>query len=73
MKLFWMIVAGLAIVVAGYFLLRRDFDTAFVIAAVGMVAWFLNYRAQLKHIVAANVEETNNSGEDEAYEDLDNE
>ena len=68
-----MIVAGVAIVVAGFFLLRRDFDTAFVIAAVGMVAWFLNYRAQLKHIVAANVEETNKSGEAEAYEDLDNE
>jgi uncharacterized membrane protein YedE/YeeE len=53
MKLFWMIVAGFCIVLAGYFLLRREFNTAFVIAALGMVAWFLNYRAQMKAIVAA--------------------
>jgi uncharacterized membrane protein len=66
-----MILAGVAIVVAGFFLLRRNFDTAFVIAALGMVAWFLNYRAQMKRIVAANSEENNNGCEDEAHEDLD--
>ena len=67
-----MIVAGVAIVVAGVFVWRRDFNTAFVIAALGMVAWFLNYRAQMKEIVAAaDREETNNTYEEEAYEDLD--
>jgi len=66
-----MILAGVAIVVAGFFLLRRDFDTAFVIAALGMVAWFLNYRTQMKRIVAADREEKNNKCEDEAQEDLD--
>ena len=66
-----MILAGVAIVVAGFFLLRRDFDTAFVIAALGMVAWFLNYRAQMKRIVAADREKKNNKCEDEAQEDLD--
>ena len=53
MKLFWLIVAGVCILVAAYFLWRRDFDTAFVIAAAGAVAWFLNYRAQLKGITGA--------------------
>jgi len=48
-----MIIAGVAIVVAGYFLFHRDFDTAFVIAAAGAVAWFLNYRVQMKQITAA--------------------
>jgi preprotein translocase subunit YajC len=48
-----MIVAAVAIVMAGVFLWRRDFDTAFVVAALGMVAWFLNYRAQMKEITAA--------------------
>jgi len=43
-----MILAGLAIIVAGVFLWRRDFDTAFVIAALGVVAWFLNARIQMK-------------------------
>ncbi len=67
-----MIVAGVAITVAGVFLWRRDFNAAFVIAALGMVAWFLNYRAQMKEIVAAaDREETNNTYEEEAYEDLD--
>ncbi|MEP6818321.1 MAG: hypothetical protein ABJA18_02235 [bacterium] len=72
MKIFWMILAGVAIVVAGVFLWRRDFNTAFVIAALGMVAWFLNYRAQMKEIVAAaNVEEEKKAYEEEEYEDLD--
>ena len=74
MKIFWMIVAAVAIVMAGVFLWRRDFDTAFVVAAVGMVAWFLNYRAQMKEITAAaDLKEKNNGYEEEAYEDLDDE
>lgn len=61
-----MIIAGVAIVVAGYFLFRRDFDTAFVIAAAGAVAWFLNYRAQMKRITAAaDLAENNNEQEEE--------
>jgi len=67
-----MIIAAVAIVMAGVFLWRRDFDTAFVIAALGMVAWFLNYRAQMKEITAAaELKEKNNGYEEEAYEDLD--
>lgn len=74
MKIFWMILAGVAIVVAGVFLWRRDFNAAFVSAALGMVAWFLNYRAQMKEIVkAANVEEEKKAYEEEEYEDLDDE
>jgi hypothetical protein len=69
-----MILAAVAIVVAGFFLWRRDFDTAFVIAALGMVAWFLNYRVQMKEITAAaDLEEKNNGYGEEAYEDLDDE
>ena len=79
MKIFWMIVAAVAIVVAAIFLWRRDFDTAFVIAALGMVAWFLNYRAQMREITAAaDLKEKNKlyeeeAYEEEAYEDLDDE
>jgi hypothetical protein len=69
-----MIVAAVAIVMAGVFLWRRDFDTAFVVAALGMVAWFLNYRAQMKEITAAvDLKEKNNGYEEEAFEDLDDE
>jgi hypothetical protein len=64
MKLFWMIVAGVCIITAAVFMLRRDFNTAFVIAALGMVAWFLNYRAQMKEIVdAADLEQSRNEEE----------
>jgi hypothetical protein len=68
-----MILAGIAIMVAGVFLWRQDFDTAFVIAALGVVAWFLNYRVQMKEVTAAaDLEEKNNRYE-EVYEDLDDE
>ena len=72
MKTFWMILAAIAIVAAGVFLWRRDFDTAFVIAALGMVAWFLNYRVQMKELTAAaDLEEKNNGYEQDADEGLD--
>jgi len=53
MKVFWMIAAGICIAVAAFFLVRRDFNTAFVVAALGMIFWFLNYRAQMKEVIAA--------------------
>ena len=56
---------------SGVFMLRGDFDSAFVVAAAGMVAWFLNYRMQVKEKLAAmdsaqeeNVE-VNDSDEDQ--------
>ncbi len=70
MKLFWMILAGACILVAGFFMVRRDFDKAFVTAALGLVSWFLNYRAQMREIiVAADLQES--SLEDEK-DDLEN-
>ena len=63
MKLFWMIVAGICIAVAGIYMLRRDFSTAFVVAALGMIFWFLNYRAQMKEVVAAADLEANKGEE----------
>ena len=59
-----MILAGICIVIAAFFLWRRDLNTAFVIAALGMVAWFLNYRAQMKAIIAAADLEEANKGKD---------
>jgi hypothetical protein len=61
-----MILAGVCIMVAAFFLLRRNFDVAFVIAVLGLVAWFLNYRAQMKEIIAAaNLQESSHEGEEE--------
>ena len=63
MKVFWMIAAGVCIAVAAFFLVRRDFNTAFVVAALGMIFWFLNYRAQMKDVIAA-VDAENDKGEE---------
>jgi hypothetical protein len=58
--------------VAAFFLLRQDLDRAFVIAAVGLVAWFLNYRAQMKEVIAAaDLEDNSTRDEEESYEDSD--
>jgi hypothetical protein len=70
-KIFWLIVSGVSIVVAAYFLLLRDFDSAFVIAAAGALAWFLNYRAQMKEIVAkADLEAQKNEQDDDDDSDI---
>ena len=53
MKLFWIIVACVCIIVAVFMVVGGRLDAAFVIAAIGVVAWFLNYRAQLSEAIAA--------------------
>ena len=66
MKTFWMIVAGICIAVAAFYMLRGDFNTAFVVAALGMIFWFLNYRAQMKEVIAtADLEESKGEDSDE--------
>lgn len=69
-----MILSFVAIVVAGVLLWQSDFDKAFVAAAVGMVAWFLHYRVQMKAVVAAaDIEDNNQRDEVQADEELDDE
>lgn len=60
---------------AGAFLLRGQFDAAFVAAVFGLVSWFLNYRAQVTQSLKADepqeIEEQkgdNDSDEDERME-----
>ena len=66
MKTFWIITAGVCIIVAAVFVLRDDYETAFVVAALGTVAWFLNYRCQLTEMNrAADAEQQR------GFEDLD--
>lgn len=61
MKWLWMIIAGTCIAVAAFMALLGKFEAAFVIAAVGVVCWFLNYRRQMRDVVAtADLEEANN-------------
>ena len=57
MKAFWLIAAAVCGVVALYFALRRNYDNAFLAAALGGVAWILNYRTQLKQKLNDDEEE----------------
>jgi hypothetical protein len=49
-----MIVSGGFALVAVLFFARHNYDNAFVCAALGAVAWFLRYRAQMKELVREN-------------------
>ena len=71
MKLLWMIVSGICIVTAGFFLLRGELNSAFVVATIGIVAWFLNYRIQMKAITTAAELERRNREEMTNGEDSD--
>ena len=47
----WTIAAVVCLLVAAVFLFRENYNAAFVAAALGAVAWFLNYRSQLRGII----------------------
>ena len=53
----WMILAALLLIVAAVLLWRGNLSAAFVIATLGAVAWFLNYRSQLRANVATDRED----------------
>jgi hypothetical protein len=63
--------AGACIIAAAFLLVRRNLDAAFVVAALGLVAWFLNYRAQMKAIVRAEDAERSRVEDEENGEDID--
>jgi hypothetical protein len=56
-KIFWLIAAAGCGVVALFFAYTGQYENAFVAAAVGGVAWILNYRAQLKQKLDDDEEE----------------
>lgn len=52
MKTLWLAIAGCCIVGAAVLMILGQFDGAFVVAVVGIIAWFLNYRAQIQQGLA---------------------
>ena len=59
-----MVLAGVCIIVAAILLAIGKLDAAFVVAALGIVAWFLNYRVQLKAELDGYDRESMNEGEE---------
>jgi len=52
MKKLWVPIAAVFGLVAIILFIQLKFEAAFVVAALGAVAWFLNYRAQIKDELA---------------------
>jgi len=48
MKHFWLSISAVCVVAAGIALWREDVNAAFVIATVGVLAWFLRYRSEIR-------------------------
>jgi hypothetical protein len=55
--------------IAAVFMLRGEFNAAFVVAVVGLVSWFLNYRAQVTRSLEAEDQGNDEEGIDRADED----
>jgi len=66
-KTLWLALAGCCIAVAAVLMVLGHFDGAFVVAVIGMVAWFLNYRAQ----VTASLETDDATTEEESETERD--
>jgi hypothetical protein len=56
-------------IVAAFFLLRENYDAAFVSAALGAIAWFLNYRSQIRQTIIDETETTIDEQEDSDDQD----
>lgn len=69
MKTLWLALAGCCIAVAAALMVLGRFDGAFVAAVVGLVAWFLNYRAQVTASLEADNATTEAENETERNED----
>jgi hypothetical protein len=52
-KFLLMSISGACILIALAFMWWRDFNTAFIVAIVGVLAWFWNYRMEMKKIAVA--------------------
>lgn len=69
MTTLWLAIAGCCITLAAVFLIRGNFDGAFVVAVAGMVAWFLNYRSQVQKSLTAEDATAEEESETERDED----
>jgi hypothetical protein len=63
-----LIVAGACGAIAVFFVFVSDFGKAFVAAAAGGVAWFLNYRAQLRESLSVDEQQEEDIDSDDEEE-----
>jgi hypothetical protein len=61
----WMFAAGICLIFAAILLARENMSAAFVAATLGVVAWFLNVRSQLKRTIIPSDDEVDEEVDDE--------
>lgn len=69
MERIWMVASIVCLIVAAAFLLREFREVAFVIATLGVVAWFLSYRVRLRSSIDRTESEHDGALEDEVGDD----
>ena len=69
MERIWMAVSIVCLIVAAIFLLREFRQVAFVIATLGVLAWFLSYRVRLRSVTHTAETENEEDLEGEAGND----
>jgi hypothetical protein len=62
----WIMLSGMFLVLAAFFVWRNNFSGAFVTAALGACSWFLSYRGEMKKKIA---DDDTDSESDESFED----
>jgi hypothetical protein len=67
----WIFAAGVCLISAAIFLVRDNMNAAFVAATLGLVAWFLNVRNQLKRTIIPADDEVDDEIEDEIDDESD--
>ena len=64
MKAVWMILAVACGLLAVYFVLKENYENAFVAAAAGAVCWLLNYRQQIRESLPEDEDEEQEEDEE---------
>jgi hypothetical protein len=64
-KTLWLILAGLLGVLAVVFVVRVDYEKAFVAATAGAVCWILNFRWQLRESLVSREDQTQEDEDEE--------
>ena len=64
----WIMLSGMLLVLAAFFIWRNNFPAAFVSAALGACAWFLSYRGEMKKKIDDDDADTEDGPEDDHEE-----
>ncbi|HXD32655.1 MAG TPA: hypothetical protein VN643_16150 [Pyrinomonadaceae bacterium] len=64
MKQFWIAVTVVCVAAAGLAMWLRHYDAGFVIATIGALSWFLNYRVTAKELISESKKDADEEQED---------